>query len=533
MATIHETKDGKFVRDYSDPDQSQFVSLNTTLGRLKAMPGDPHIVIHLHGGLVPTSRGRKIAQRLAKPLPDGIAHPSYEQMSIVWGSGAFETVITNFRELASDRLFDRILKKTLQWASGRVLDFGSGVRSPGQALVPQQVEIVVNQAEANLDVMDADEPFAISGLSPESIADPGGAEDENAQAELTALLQSDNELVALSAALDAELRPQQFAGIRATLPAQATQNARETLPRLNPEFIKAYEAEVAGAPAQTRSALGTIALRTIIKQTIKAGFAIVRRYRRGRHHDFYPTVFEEVARHFFVSKIGSQVWSSMKKDTADHFEPGGAGIELLQRLNALNAVLTNGRSLRLTIVGHSAGCIFASEMLKALKASANGLNIPPVDVVFLAPAVDFQLFSETLDVVEDQIWRFTMFTMDDTHEKQDRLLGAFYPRSLLYMISGALEFPQVDDLIVGMDRFHRVNASGRKYTQKEQTALNRVKQFMADPKAHNVWSATGASAPTGAKSQALIHGDFDDDCETLESVVHLAKSAPGVNGATP
>lgn len=523
MATIHETKDGNFVKDFIDPAQPNLVPLSTTLGRLQAAQGDPHLVIHLHGGLVSTPKGRAKAERLAKPLPDGFADDAYEQMSIVWGSGAFETVITNFRELANERLFDRALKKLMIWVSRRVLDLGTGTRSANQGLVPQQVEMVVNQAKTDLDNPAGAEPFPIPGLPPEQIVEPGGPADANAEDELSDLLSSDNELLQISTALDAVLRPDQFESVRAGIPNNLRSSMEETKDKLDPDFLQTYEEELAAAPVQTRSAAGTIALRTIIKQSFKAGKAVVRRYLHGRHHDAYPTVFEELARHLYVGTIGSQVWAFMKNDTADHFKPDGAGTSLLQQLSALNAGLDGGRELRVTLLGHSAGSIFASEFLKAIAAPANAYNLPPVDVIFLAPAVDFPHFADALDTAEQQIRRFHMYTMDDQHEKEDRMLGAFYPRSLLYLISGALEFSEADDPIVGMDRFHRVNDGDRTYTASEQVALTRVRDFLSGPKAESIWSVTGDTPPPGATT-ATKHGGFDTDEKTLQSIVHLAKA---------
>lgn len=519
MATIRETKDGVFVRDFLNPNHPQIVDLDTTIEALRQAPGDPHLVIHMHGGLVSTSNGRATALRLAGPPPAGIADPSYEQLSIVWGSGAFETVMTNFRELINDQLFDRVLKKVLQWASGRVLDLGSGTRSIGTGLPSPKIENDVDSARQDVDANTAPSPLAIPELAKSEIVAPGGVQDPDAEAELAELLESDNTLLDLSNAIDAELRKEEFASKRAGITATSRQAAEQTVKRLNDDFVQAYQAEVAGAGSQRRSSLGWVALKTIVKQAIKAGFAVVKRYMNGRQHDFYPTVFEEVARHFVAGKLASGIWAFMKQDTADHFKPGGAGTDLLQKLSALNASLDEGRRLRITLLGHSAGCIFAGEMLKAMKPSGAGLDLDPADVILLAPAVDFESFAKVLDMAENRINRLAMFTMDDTHEKEDRLLGAFYPRSLLYMISGTLEFDQIDDPILGMDRFHRVNQSGMKYTQAEQQALSRVRQFMNGAKAEMFWAVTPGSAPVTERSHATKHGDFDNDPETLKSIV--------------
>lgn len=529
MATIHETKDGKFVRDYSDPSQPQFVSLAHTLQRLEASPA-PHLVIHLHGGLVSTEKGRIIGQQLARPLPDGIRDDAYEQISIVWGSGGFETVLTNYRELINERLFDRALKKLIQWASRRVLDFGSGTRSTDQGLVPQQVEQVLSQPDLDADSSKASEPFAINALPPDEIVEPGGAHDPEAEKELEELLSEDNELDALTAALDAELRPDDFEGVRAGISTADRASMAETAQKLDEEFLRTYREELAKAPANTRSTAGSIAFKALVKQVFKAGKALVLRYQKDRHHDLYPTAFEELGRSLYVGTIGSQIWSFMKTDTADHFKPDGAGTALLRQLSNLNAGLGDGRALRVTLLGHSAGSIFASEFLRALGDPGNGFDIPPVDVIFLAPAVDFAHFAKTLERAEGRMAQFHMYTMDDAREKEDWVFGSFYPRSLLYLISGALEFSEADDLIVGMDRFHRVDDSKRTYTGQERAALDKVRAFLDGQKARRIWSVTEGTAPPDSSS-AIKHGDFDNDPDTLASVVHLCKTPRGGGGA--
>lgn len=120
--------------------------------------------------------------------------------------------------------------------------------------------------------------------------------------------------------------------------------------------------------------------------------------------------------------------------------------------------------------------------------------------------------------------------MDDAREKEDWVFGSFYPRSLLYLISGALEFSEADDLIVGMDRFHRVDDSKRTYTGQERAALDKVRAFLDGQKARRIWSVTEGTAPPDSSS-AIKHGDFDNDPDTLASVVHLCKTPRGGGGA--
>jgi hypothetical protein len=70
--------------------------------------------------------------------------------------------------------------------------------------------------------------------------------------------------------------------------------------------------------------------------------------------------------------------------------------------------------------------------------------------LFLAPACRLDLFAGSVARKPDRFAHFRMFTMRDENEKRDRLVPFLYPRSLLYLVSGALEdIP--DAALAGLD----------------------------------------------------------------------------------
>ena len=114
--------------------------------------------------------------------------------------------------------------------------------------------------------------------------------------------------------------------------------------------------------------------------------------------------------------------------------------------------------------------------------------------------------------------RFRMFTMTDAAEKEDRVGGSVYPRSLLYLVSGCFE-DRPDAGIVGMDRFliRATTSAGRDYDDvrrwlREETRL--------------AYSPSAAGAPQGLQTGALHHGDFDDDSAALASLLFMAGATP-------
>ena len=80
------------------------------------------MLLYLHGGLVDDKAGRETAVRLAGPAPSGWGLPAdWLQLYVVWRTGVFETIATNWLDLArDDRLYKVVLEK-LMWFVARKL----------------------------------------------------------------------------------------------------------------------------------------------------------------------------------------------------------------------------------------------------------------------------------------------------------------------------------------------------------------------------------------------------------------------------
>jgi hypothetical protein len=114
-----------------------------------------------------------------------------------------------------------------------------------------------------------------------------------------------------------------------------------------------------------------------------------------------------------------------------------------------------------------------------------------------------------------------MFGMKEEVECDDGLLGddwkrAFYPSSLLYFVSGLLEY-EPDAPLVGMQRFLNKNDifKAPKYSESDS-----LRAWLATPTDRLVWSKTNNGAD-GQRSQSRKHGDFDNDPETLASLTWI------------
>jgi hypothetical protein len=138
--------------------------------------------------------------------------------------------------------------------------------------------------------------------------------------------------------------------------------------------------------------------------------------------------------------------------------------------------------------------------------------------VFLAPACTSEHFANVLNGHDKLIDRFRMFTMDDAHESADRVLGAVYPRSLLFLVSGLLEVDGGESRCVPLAGLARY-LSGPEHAKEYVRA---VRQFIsADGQHRLVTSPSPADAPVGMRAGAVSHGAFDNDGLVHESLRHM------------
>jgi hypothetical protein len=496
--SILRTKDGKL----DALDRQLLSELATRLAE-----GDRKILLHLHGGLVSESAGMAAANRLSGKGPNTFNAPDdWEQVYIVWRTGAIETLRTNWQDLFdNDRLYRTLLKRLISFISGRislpVID-GRAVAA-GDRLSPAEVERRL--------LSGSDHPFADLDAPRAGAADDTRAFDDENLADfdndLTRELRRDGDLQTVAADVEAALTPPDVT-VRAFDSGDALAGGR---------VVYHIDDSVAGEwqvrTAEGRSLLGLSVLESLVKHGLAIGKRVIKRYRNGRDHGLHATVVEEIVRELYGDLIGSIIWGMMKDDAGDHFEDGALGAELLKAL----AANTGGRLL---VTGHSAGSIWASELLLAM--SRVGLMIS-ADVVFLAPAVRTSKFAAALDASSASIQRFRLFAMHDDLERQDVLLGPgygfLYPSSLLYFVSGLCEESDAKGLedapLLGMERFVASPTSWLEDVD-EGPKLQQVRDFLNQGGDRVVLSVSAAGA--GRNSDAKSHGSFDDNPATLASV---------------
>ena len=323
-------------------------------------------------------------------------------------------------------------------------------------------------------------------------------------------LESDNEFVA---DVEAILAAQEFDD--ADEFRSARPNVRPTTTLMSPEIMDALVAEE-GDPGEK----GFFSAAFLAKRAARVLFRVVRRFRVGRDHGIYTTVFEELVRELYLAAVGGETWQIMKKETADTFlstpSRPRAGELFLRKL----AELGDDRPNRIVLVGHSAGAVFVNNLLDATREAREGGRLPADfkfdGVVFLAPACTFSKFASILpkDGEAPLFGQFRMFTMDDVHERTNRLVSVVYPRSLLYFVSGVVEREldgagAFDMPLVGMDRYYWRDEAARDAYAELGPEIKSVRDFVhAGMRA--VWSPSSTDSPAGFRADAISHSGFDD-----------------------
>lgn len=199
---------------------------------------------------------------------------------------------------------------------------------------------------------------------------------------------------------------------------------------------------------------------------------------------------------------GTAIWGEMKQNAdAISNDPDSGGIKLYEACKK-SPFFADLSKVRLHLVGHSAGSIMHSHVVKRLVDKGWVFE----SVNFMAPAVRVDFFKKTIipALTGGKVKHFNQFHLTDDMEQKDPtckpILG--YSRSLLYLVSRSLEKGEVTP-ILGME----------KYFNDE----------IANLQLPNVrtWPAPGK------ESKSTTHGGFDDDDATMASVISL------IQGNTP
>jgi hypothetical protein len=323
------------------------------------------------------------------------------------------------------------------------------------------------------------------------------------------------------------MTPEEIEAAKGSRGATPVRGSATTL--MDPEVVERY---VERPEVGTKGFIDPVSL---IKGVVTIAYKVIRRFVNERDHGLHATVVEEILGELYVRNIAGGVWELMKGDTADAFKSGPTqgGTAFLEELRA---ALPADEKRRITLVGHSTGAIYIAELLK--KADEVFADRPDVvfEVVFLAPAATFNVIHEMLvdyghriGTMQSPKRTLRMFTMQDELERGDKLLGVIYPHSLLYFVSGVCERDKFgDEPIVGMQRyFDREHFTASDFPMVDTFRDMIVQQSNNYHVDHVAWSLTSVQnqppKPAGCRTNSRSHGDFDNDPDTISSIVHILK----------
>lgn len=492
---IHTRGDG--VLGDTSPEQ-----LAQIAGRVAAAP---HTVLHFHGGLVKKKSATAMAERLA---------PFYSQAGLlpiffVWESGLVETIRNNASEIFDEKIFRVLLKRVLKWAGGKMLDpLGGRAGTTAEPLDDGTVETAVAEARMATDEAAVPKEPLAELPEPAEVAPLKTAEEEKFVRELRESQEFREAFDGLMLGLGTEAPPGRAVGV--TAPQKS----------LISESVKAELRDTA-----TEGQRGLFDPATLVVRAAAVLARVVRRLATRRGHGLYTTVVEELLRELYVDAIGTWVWGRMKQDTHDTFQPAEPGTPRGGRLfieELGKAMRAAGTRPRISIVGHSAGSIFASHLLAHVDEQRRAGALPGDfrfhRIAFLAPACQCALWNGTLQRhAAKPLWDgFRMYSLSDKLEAGYWEAPPLYPRSLLYMISGILEVPEFDMPLLGMQRYlDRADV----YKMPEVAA---ARTFLSG-NGRQVWSEVDQDL--GLRADSVRHGAFDETTgariKTMGSVAHF------------
>lgn len=485
---------------------------DTTEDDIRALVADlknsSKLVIHLHGGLVSKSSALGTAERLQPFYESAGARPVF----MVWESGLLETVRNNLREISKEEIFKILVKQVMKYAVGKLTGMAGG-KASGQLALPNDITVAKEFKKREIE----QEPFENVKASP-ALQDLNEAEQKKFEESLAADPDFQKELQAIvNGAKPENEKKETSKGITI-----AHRKSSETL--MSPDVVDELVEE-----SEENGGKGLLATAKAVAKAGKILWRVVRRHRQGRDHGLYATVVEEIFREFYVANIGTAVWGFMKTDTADTFanfgnQPTRGGWFFIQELGKL---LKEGHKLEVSVVGHSCGCVYASNLLKHLAWARSSDDHPlPKDfklknLIFMAPACSFAEFDEALALHRQSplFENFRLFALNDKLESGYWEVPVVYPRSLLYLVSGAFEKDgeksAFDLPLLGMQRYF---TNGEVYQNPE---IERFRQFLSEAanRKSEVWSEEDRGA--GLASDAVEHGGFDETGDRKKTMISV------------
>ena len=207
-----------------------------------------------------------------------------------------------------------------------------------------------------------------------------------------------------------------------------------------------------------------------------------------------------------TAKAGRALWREMKENarrSSDHPD-GRGGMQLITKYakqSLAHLTPSQRKEWEVHVVAHSAGSIFAAYAIRHLIDA--GVTFGSLQ--FMAPAATVDLFKEQIlpHVEKGACPPPSMYVLSNVGELDDDV--GPYGKSLLYLVSNAFEDKRAMP-IVGMEKFIEEDQQLTKFFGETSAAVPRL-------------VIAGAGGAAGSVSRSDSHGGFDNDPDTLNSVL--------------
>jgi hypothetical protein len=455
-----------------------------------------HILIHFHGGLVSRQSGEASAADLNGAYQEAGTRPLF----IIWETGWEEIVEQTLPSVFQEDIFKRILRRVTQFVRGKLDKTLGGEGSKGVSELPLKLE---SNVQDSINAARAGTNELFSDLSLGQLPDG------------TALTPEETQLIQQTVEQDELLRDQlqEIANTRQQ-PSEAASRGITAQGSAKTKMDPAVLDEI--APVQ-EGAKGIVSMVMLGKHVVVIVASVIARFVKHQDHGPYLTIMEEIMREFYVRNAGKFLWDGMKKEVNEAFDfAESCGAAAL--VKHLEEMWTSGVKPHVTLVGHSAGSIYISRLLKEF-----GSKLPDdfkTDVIFIAPACTFAVFADAVKFAGKRITGLRIFGMDDALERGDPIAGPLYPASLLYFVSGVLE-DQRDMPLLGMERYYNAPYVGAGF---EDIAYVRAFDYLKRDRAF-AWAMVNEGP--GANCDMTSHGGWTKAAATRESVLTIVRDGFG------
>jgi hypothetical protein len=228
--------------------------------------------------------------------------------------------------------------------------------------------------------------------------------------------------------------------------------------------------------------------------------------------------------------LARPIWSEMKENAELAFAPRHGGELLLDAIQALAA--TWGPRFELHLVGHSAGSILLGHMLTAMDPRPGGLKRSLSSVSLFAPACTVAFANRHYARDGAVMQRLSLDVLSDEVERGDTV-GAVYRKSLLYLVSNALE-ADLRTPILGLAQIDNPDFTGWDGSSDTGEALAHWRAAARDArlakrtqvvKSRDIRVAVDAAGKE--VRQPAAHGGFDNDVDVV------TRTLARITGADP